>query len=51
VASLVAKRLVEVVTADGRRFLGSLGPASNRSVAVVASDGVVPLPMADVTII
>jgi hypothetical protein len=49
--SVVAKRLVEVVTADGRRFLGILGTAPSRSIAVVAPEGVVPLQMPDVTII
>ena len=30
-SSVVAMRLVEVTTADGRRFLGSLGTAAERS--------------------
>jgi hypothetical protein len=50
-ASVVSKRLVEVVTADGRRFLGSLGPAPNRAIAVVTSESTVSLLMPDVTII
>ena len=49
--SVVATRIVEVVTSDGRRFLGSLGTAGMRSIAVVAPGGTVTLPMADVTII
>jgi hypothetical protein len=50
-ASLVATRQVEVVTSDGRRFLGSLGSAPSRSIAVVTAEGVVSLLMPDVTII
>jgi hypothetical protein len=51
VSSLVATRLVEVLTTDGRRFLGSLGPAGARSIAVVTSGGEVPLQMSEVTLI
>jgi hypothetical protein len=50
-ASLVANRLVEVLTSDGRRFLGTLGPSSARSLSVVSVGGPVSLPMADVTLI
>jgi hypothetical protein len=50
-SSLVAKRRVEVLTTDGRRFLGSLGRAADRSIAVVTSEGDVPLLMSDVTLI
>ena len=50
-SSLVAKRLVEVLTTDGRRFLGSLGPAADRSIAVVTSEGEVSLQMSEVTLI
>ena len=49
--SVVTKRHVEVVTADGRRFFGSLGIAPSRSLVVVATDGVVTLQMPEVTII
>lgn len=49
--SVVATRQVEVVTADGRRFLGSLGAAPSRSIAVVEPAGVVSLQMPEVTII
>ena len=38
-SSLVSTRLVEVLTTDGRRFLGSLGPAAARSITVVTSEG------------
>ena len=39
--SVVATRLVEVVTSDGRRFLGSLGREPDRTVqSVVGADGV-----------
>ncbi len=34
-SNLVATRLVEVLTTDGRRFLGSLGRAADRSITVV----------------
>ena len=50
-SSLLAKRLVEVLTTDGRRFLGSLGQAADRSIAVVTSEGEVPLQMSEVTLI
>ena len=50
-ATVVATRLVEVVTSDGRRFLGSLGSAATRSITVVTSEGTVSLQMPEVTII
>ena len=34
-ASVESKQRVEVTTADGQRYLGSLGPAPDRSVAVI----------------
>jgi hypothetical protein len=50
--SVVAKaRLVEVVTNDGRRFLGTLGVAPPRSIAVVVPGDTVVLTMPEVTII
>src|SRR6476620_11396433 len=49
-ASVESKLNVEVVTFDGRRFLGTLGPAPDRSIAVVAADGVTTLTMAEVTV-
>src|SRR5262247_3381586 len=50
-ASVVATRQVEVVTTDGRRFLGGLGRSADRSIAVVPSQGdVVTLQMADVAL-
>ena len=49
--SVVATRLVEVVTSDGRRFLGSLGRAADRSLAVISPEGTATLHMAEVTII
>jgi hypothetical protein len=48
-SSLVSTRLVEVLTTDGRRFLGSLGPAAVRSITVVTS--AVSLQMSEVTLI
>jgi hypothetical protein len=50
-ARVVANRLVEVVTSDGRRFLGTLGPAPDRTLTVVTPAGEVSLPMSDVTLI
>jgi hypothetical protein len=50
-AGVVAARLVEVVTVQGRRFLGTLGPAPDRSIAVVGPGGTVPLQMTEVSII
>ncbi|BCS30901.1 hypothetical protein TBR22_A01020 [Luteitalea sp. TBR-22] len=44
-------RVVEVVTEDGRRYLGRLVPAVPRSLAVGGSEGVVVLSMTEVTII
>ena len=51
IASLVATRLVEVVTTDGRRFLGSLGRSIDRSIAVVAAGETVSLQMSEVALI
>jgi hypothetical protein len=48
---VVAARLVEVSLADGRRFLGSLGPSADRSIAVVGPDLTETLPMSEVTLI
>ena len=50
-ASVVATRFVEVVTVDGRRFLGSLGRSADRSITVVSPDGTTVLPMSDVALI
>ena len=50
-SSVVSKRIVEVLTSDGRRFLGALGPAPDRAIAVVSSAGDVPLTMSQVTLI
>lgn len=47
--SVIAARLVEVVTTTGDRFLGSLGRAPVRSIAVIAPDGTVSLGMPEVT--
>jgi hypothetical protein len=48
-ASVVAARLIEVSRSDGTRFLGILGAAPVRSIAVVDSVTTTILPMADVT--
>jgi hypothetical protein len=50
-SNLVATRLVEVLTTDGRRFLGSLGRAAARSITVVTSEREVSLQMLEVTLI
>jgi hypothetical protein len=50
-ASVVTRQLVEVVTTDGRRFLGSLERAPDRSITVAGTDGNVTLPMSDVALI
>ena len=50
-ATVQATRPMEVVTEDGRRFLGSLGPAASRMLRVVGSDEPVSVSMAEVTII
>jgi hypothetical protein len=44
---LVSRRLVEVLTTDGRRFLGSLGQAEARSITVTS----MTLQMSEVTLI
>ena len=49
--SVVAARRVEVSLADGRRFLGSLGLAASRSIAVVGPDSTETQPMSEVTLI
>ncbi len=49
--SVVATRIVEVVTGDGRRFLGSLGRANDRFISVVSPPGTTALAMPEVTII
>lgn len=51
VSVVAVARSVEVVTEDGLRFLGVLGAADRRTIAVVAPDQTVTLPMAEVTII
>jgi hypothetical protein len=49
IARLEANRLFEVVTSDGRRFLGQLGRGTDRSLAVVGPGGEISLPIADIT--
>ena len=48
---VVAARYVEVVTSDGRRFLGQLGPADPRMIAVTSPAGSESLQMAQVTVV
>jgi hypothetical protein len=50
-ASLVAARVVEVVTTSGLRYVGTLGPAADRSIAVVSPVGTTTLLMSDVALI
>ena len=50
-ASLVANRFVEVVTEDGRRFLGTLGRSTDLSISVVSLQGATSLLMSDVALI
>ena len=49
--SVVAARLFEVVTRDGRRFLGQLAAADPRHINVASPVGPVSLAMSDVTIV
>lgn len=49
--SVVANRIFEVVTSDGRRYLGTLVASDPRTVGVVTMTGPVKLTMAEVTII
>jgi hypothetical protein len=49
--SLVANRVVEVVTIDGRWVLGTLDRAPDRSIAVVTATGTLTMLMMDVTTI
>jgi hypothetical protein len=49
VSVISTRQVVEVITTDGRQFLGTLGQAPAREIAVVAADGTTALPMAEVT--
>ncbi|HEX7019760.1 MAG TPA: DUF481 domain-containing protein [Gemmatimonadaceae bacterium] len=51
VSVVAPTRRVEVVTRDGRRFLGALAAAGPRLITIVGADGAVALGMPDVTII
>ncbi len=51
VVSVVAARLVEVTTADGRAYLGSLQKTADRSLGVVGGGDTVQLSMQEVTLI
>jgi hypothetical protein len=50
-SSLVANRFVEVLTGNGQRYLGTLGPSAARSISVLSLGGPVSLPMSDVTLV
>ena len=47
--SVVAARLVEVTTTDGRTFLGTLTTTVSRSIAIASADTTVTMLMSDVT--
>ena len=47
--SLVTTRLVEVMTTDGRTFLGTLATAADRAIAVASADATAQLAMPEVT--
>jgi len=49
--SLVANRFVEVVTESGLRYLGTLGPSTDRSISVVGPQSSTALLMSDVALI
>jgi Protein of unknown function, DUF481 len=49
--SVVAERLVEVVTSNGSRFLGTLGRTGDGTIAVIGTEGVASLRIQDVTTI
>jgi hypothetical protein len=49
--SVVANRVVEVLTTDGRRFLGTLARAADRALAVAGPDGMTTLQMSEVTLL
>jgi hypothetical protein len=48
---VATSRVFEVVTRDGRRFVGTLSAAADRSIAVSGAGDPVPLPMTEVTLI
>ena len=49
--SVVATRIVEVLTSDGRRFLGTLGQARPREIAVASPDATTTIATPEVTLI
>ena len=49
IAMVEATRQFEVTTSDGRRFLGSLGPSSARSVLIITVNDTISLSMSEVT--
>jgi hypothetical protein len=51
VSVVAAKRIVEVLTTTGIRFLGPLVPTTDRAIAVATSEGAITLQMAEVTLI
>ena len=51
IARLEARRLFEVVTSDGRRFLGHLGRGADQSLAIVGPGGAVSVQIAEVAFI
>ena len=51
VTRLEATRVFEIGTSDGRRFLGSLGPATDRTLSIVGPGDPVALAIGDVTLL
>jgi Protein of unknown function, DUF481 len=51
VSVVAPNRFVEVLTSAGVRFLGTLGPAAARMIAVATPEGTITLRMLDVTLI
>ncbi len=49
--SLMTTRLVEVMTTDGRTFLGSVGRSTDRWIAIIGPEQTETLAMSDVTVI
>jgi Protein of unknown function, DUF481 len=50
VSVVAPKRIVEVLTTTGMRFLGPLVPATDRAISVATDEGAITLKMAEVTL-
>jgi hypothetical protein len=51
VSVVAAKRIMEVLTTTGTRFLGPLVPATDRAISIATSEGAITLQMSEVTLI